>query len=579
MSTPDNESQKPETWTELSHLVTWASEFAAALAKNRSALASLELARGGNDFPISLANFHVDEAIAVVNNALTFELGLDLHHSETRDGNHSTCCIPIDESTAIHDIVTRIFTCLFAKCPVRLLVKSSRSHSSILAAYIVELMRGCGAKEAEVSCLEVDRRDGTPVGKTLRAIPSAKDSKLSVVATVFKQTDTFAVAQGIIESYFREKYPNLIVLVEEAVYERFVIDWQRYYSHAVHIGSRLDERTTVVDTFNSKLAIELSAIDIKQSHKMTGYAINVLKFRTTSELISLLSHLRKIPFMTVWNDDVLLSREFCLRVNQCHEFWINHIPKSVAGRKFSEELVNFYNDNYSSETTSVYNSLYSQYADEAEQVRKTLASFQKKEARLRTALILQAFIAIVTKSKSLRGSSTVGESVARLKRFQLGSLQRASSFEAGESRIELVSKPVGLALLLVKEENALKSKALLIELIFKNLLIGNGVLLVCPNNTFGAKFTFENDHVIPFKMLHGPVPDISRLSLEESVEQPAEASASMNKKQCPKNTYAVEVTQDMNSEMCEAITVALGSRRKLIWYPDCDVTNYWSSEA
>lgn len=550
-----------------------------ALAKNKPALASLELARGGNELPISMANYHIDEAIAVSNSAPLFEAGLDLHHPDTRGQDHALCCIPIDESTALHELVTRIFTCLYAKCQVRLLVKSTQSHSSILANYVVDLMRKCGAKEAEVRCLEVDRRDNASLPKEalMRTVSAAKDSKLSVVATVFNKTDTFAAAQGIIESYFREKFPNLLVLVEEAAYERFVRDWQRYYSHAVHIGSRLDERTTVVDTFNSKVTIDLAAIDIKQSHKMSGHAINVLKFRTTSELISLLANLRKIPFMTVWNDDILLIREFCLRVNQCNEFWINHIPKSLAGRKFSEDLVSFYNDNHSGEMANIYNSLYSQYTDEVEQVRKTLANFQKKEARLRTALILQSFIAIVSKSKSLRGNATVGALVAKLKRFQLVNQQRMSSFETGDSRIEFVTRPVGLAMLSVREENATKSKSLLLEMIFKNLLIGNGVLLICPSNTFGAKFTFENDHVIPFKMLHGPVPDISRLTLEETTE--VVESSMTHKKQCPKNTYAVEVTPDMTSEVGETITVALGSRRKLIWYPDCDMTNYWSNDA
>lgn len=570
-------TQKPEPWTELSHLVAWTSEFATALTENKPALASLELARGGIEFPISLANFHVDESIAVVNAALNFEVALDLHHPETKEQNLALCSISIDDSTALHDMMTRIFTCLFARCQVRLLIKSSQSHSSILASYVVELMRKCGAKEAEINCLEVDRRESVSTGKSTRAISSAKDSKLSVVAAVFRQTDTFAAAQGIIESYFREEFPNLLVLVEESAYENFVRDWQRYYSHAVHIGSRLDERTKVVESLNSKVVIDLSAIDIKQSHKMIGHAINILKFRTTSELLSLLGNLRKVPFMTVWNDDVLLAREISLRVNQCYEFWINHIPKSLTGRRFPEELINFYHVNHSCEMAYIYNSLYNQYADEAEQVRKTLVSFQKKETRLRTALILQAFIAIVTKSKSLRNSATVGESVARLKRFQISNLQRSSSSGASDSRVEFVSKPVGLALLSVREENAVKNKASLIELVFKNLLIGNGVLLVCPSNMFGAKFSLENDHIIPFKMLHGPIPDISGLCLEEAAEI-SETSA-INKKQCPKNTYAVEITQEMNSEVSEAVTVALGSRRKMIWYTDCDVTNYWSNDA
>lgn len=571
----DFATQKPKIWTELSHLVSWSVEFIETLKNNKCSLTTLELLRGFNEYPISVAIHHVDESISIVQSAVNFEANLDLQHPDTRGLNYAVNNILIEDSTTLQDIVRQVFTCLFSRCVVRLVVKTNCFYSALVSAYLVDLMHASGAKPDEVECLAFERRESIGNERFSKPCLANRLSKLSTIATVFKQTDTFAAAQGIIESYFRDLFPNLIILVEEQAYDRFVQDWQRYYSHAMHIGSRLDSRTTVVDSFNSKVQIDLAAIDIKASHKMSGHAINVLRFRSLTELLAILSNLRKVPYMSIWNDDILLSREFCLRLNLCNEFWINHSPKSVAGRKFSDDMLCYYYESVIEDMTHIYNSVYAQFPDETESLRKTQASFIKKDLRLRTTLILQAYISCVTKHKSLKNGSMLGESVARLKRFQRSSLLRASCPEENGSRWETIYRPVGMAIFLVREESALKNKAILLEMIFKNLLLGNAVLLACPNNTLGAKFGLENDHIIPFKMVHDSLPDISRLSLDASIEH---SETSLSKKYCPKNTFAVEFLPEMTSESCEAITMALGTRRKTILYPDVEQTNYWSNE-
>lgn len=567
------ENEKPKNWTELNHLAEWSREFMKVLKNNKQTLSTLELVRGMSDYPISVATYHVEEAIEVLKSAIKFEVGLDIQHPDTRAQNYAIDSILIEDSAGPHDIIRRVFSCLFSKCLTRLVVKSNNFYSAALTAYLVDLMHQSGASTSEVDCIAFDRRESLGSERFSKCIASSKCSKLSVVATVFKQTDTFAAAQGIIESYFREQYQNLIVLVEESAYDRFIKDWQRYYSHAIHIGSRLDYKTTVVDTFNSKVQIELAAIDMKASHKMTGYAINVLKFRTLNEFLSLLGSLRKIPYMTVWNDDILLSREFCLRVNQCQEFWLNHVPKALSGQHFPEDILNLYAETVAPDMVNIYNSIYTEFPNEIEQLRKLQATFLKKENDVCTTLVIQAYITVLTKIKSLKNGGTIGEFVARLKRFQQGALYKSSI--QGNSRIETLSKPVGLAIFLVREDSVIKSKATLVELVFKNLLIGNAVLLICPVNTLGAKFAIDNDHVIPFKMVHESVPDISRLSLDSS---PETSDISTTKSKCPKNTFAVEILPEMNSETCETMTIALGLRHKSIWYSSVNQANYWSNE-
>lgn len=570
----DANSNKPKVWTELSHLIEWVSEFSKTLRNNRSSLAALELIRGLNEYPIRLAKFHVDEAISIVDTALTFALGVDITHPETRNQQYAVDNILIEDTTPVHEIVRQVLVCLFSKCLVRLIVKTNNFYSSALTAFLVDLMHQSGATVNEVNCLGFDRRESVGSERFSKSLSPSTTSKLSVVAIIFKQTDTFSAAQGIIESYFRELYPNLLILTEEAVYDRFIKDWQRYYSHAVHIGSRLDNRTTVTEEFNSKVQIDLEAIDIKASHKMNGNAVNVLKFRTLAELMSMLSNLRKIPYMTVWNDDLLLTREFCSRINQCQEFWLNHIPRSLAGRKFPFEMLTNYYDVVADGMTNIYNSVYSQFADDVEHLRKSLASFMKKDAKLRTLLLMQAYTSLVTKSKSLKNGSTVHEAVSRLSRFVAASSSKISYHEPESSRVEASLRPVGLAIMWVREESSLKSRAALLEFIFKNLLIGNAVLLVCPNHTLGARFSMENDHVIPFKMVHEPILDIARLSLDASIEL-SEASVGP-RKVCPKNTYAVEITSEMSSDTYEALTLALGARYKTLWYADSEQVDYWS---
>lgn len=568
----DNTAQKPKPWTELDHLVSWTAEFVNMLKDNKGNFATLEVMRGLHEYPISIAKHHVDESIKVIESVLNFEHALDIEHPDTRNRNYACERILVEDVNSIHDIVTQIFTCLYTKCVVRLVVKTNQYHTSALASYLVDLMHQAGATSSEIKCLGFDKRESIGNEK-FYVIPSNKNSKLSTIAVVFRQTDTFAAAQGIVDAYYRDQYPNLIVLVEEYIHEKFVRDWQRYLSHAVQIGARLDEKTNIVESFNSKVQIDLNAIDIKASHKAPGNVINVLKFRTLGELMSLLNNLRKVPYISIWNDDVLLAREFAVRVNQCEEFWFNHTPRCTTSGKFIEEVLRYYKKIVAEDNLQIYNSVQAQFADEVEQLRKLHSVFLKKDSRLRSALLLQSYTSIIAKHKSLKNGSTIGESIARLKRFQLGATSRLTYANAGDSRIETIASPVGTAILLVREESSIKSKAVLLELVFKNLLVGNAVLLVCPVNTLGVRFSFDNDHVIPFKMLHEPLPDISRLSLDETVQA---HETSVTKKSCPKNIYAIEVLPEMSSEVCEALIVALGTSRKNIWYSNSDQSNYWS---
>lgn len=574
-SSLDFTSQKPKQFTELIHLVSWSNAFIQALESNQNNLATLELLRGANEVPISLAKFRVAECINVVSSAANLDVCLVVQHPDSRANFYAINNILVEDSTCMHDIIRQVFACLYSKCLVRLIVKSNSFYQAVMATYLVDLMHSCGASFSEISCYGFEKREAIGNERFQKSYATNKTSKLSTIAIVFKDTDTFAAAQGIIESYYREQYPNLIILVEELAYERFVQDWQRYYSFALHIGPRLDERTTVVESVNEKVKVDLAAIDIKASHKMSGQVINMLRFRSPSDLLSMLSNFRKVPYMSIWNNDILMAREFCLRTNQCSEFWLNHRPRSLAGRRFPEDILNFYGETVAEDMVYIYNSVYSQFADEAEQLRKLSATFAKKNESLKRMLIISTFVTILEKCKSLRVASTVGESVARLKRFEHGSLHHVSMPGDGESQVETLYKPVGLAIIFVREEGNVKNKAALLEMVFKNLIVGNAVLLACPPGTFGAKFAFNNDHVIPFKMVHEVLPDISRLSLDASIEA---GETSLCKKQCPKNTFAIEFLPDMNEESCETITVALGTRRKSLWVPDSDQSNYWVDE-
>jgi len=572
VSAIDYSSQKPKQFIELKHLIGWSNEFVHSLENNQDGLATLELLRGVNEIPISLARFRVKECVKVVSSAASFDVNLVVQHPDSRGTTYAITNILIEDYVCLHDIVRQIFACLYSKSLVRLVVKSNSFYSAAVVTYLMDLMHSSGATPSEISCYAFEKREAIGNERFQKPYPPNKLSKLSVVAVVFKETDTFAAAQGILESFFRDQYSNLIVLVEELSYERFIQDWQRYYSFALMIGPRLDERTSVVESVNAKVKIDLSAIDIKMAHKMAGTVINVLKFRGSSDLLSLLSSFRKIPVMSIWNNDILLARELCLRINQCSEFWINHKPLSLAGRKLSEDILGFYCDTVAEDMVFIYNSVYSQFAEEAEQLRKLSLAFGKKNESVRKMLIFSSFVSIIETCKTLRVGSSVAESVARLKRFESAYLHRISMPGDGESLIETFYKPTGLAILHVREEGNLKNKAALLEMVFKNLIVGNAVLLACPAGIFGAKFAFNNDHVVPFKMVHETLPDISRLSLEASIEI---SETSMCKKTCPKNTYAIEILPDMNEDYCETITVALGTRRKSIWIPDSEEANYW----
>lgn len=600
---------KSKDWATITHLVEWSTEFINKLRSNRQQLAALELLKGNTgDVPFTVANYYVSEAISIIESAVCFDFGVPMIHPDTKFGTRAIENILVEDTNSIQEILRQVFMCLFSECSVRLVVKSNQFCTSVLSTYLVELMHSCGATNNEIRVLANKRRESSDSFRLSKTIQSNRLSSMSVVAIVFAKTDTFAAAQGILDAYFREMYPNLIVFVEEAAYANFVRDWQRYYSHALVIGPRLDPKTMVTEALNGKLRIDLTAIDVRAAHKIAGNVINMIRFRNLAELISLLSNLRKIPFMSLWHDDSLLLRDLCIDINSCTHFWLRHLPCAPAGRRFGNDIIDNYGDWLSQTNVNIYNSLNFKFNEEIENLRKLQTSFMRKDIRLRHKLVLGAYISVISKCKSLRNGNSVTNSVTKLRRF-VEQVHNLNDLSPGDSRIESLAKPVGLALLHVVANNSssgappghgnnlvvgdevdkdkagsatMRLKYQLTDFVFKNLLLGNAVLVCCPSNTFGARFNVENDHIIPFKMVSDSsgLPDISRLSLDASINlnEACKSVGACAKKQCPKNTYAVEVSLNCpnNGDYLEAMLMSLGTRRRFIWYPDAIQTDYWT---
>lgn len=567
----DSETTKPKEWTELSHLNKWICKFMELFKSSRKEIVALELIRMNKEHPLTLATYHVDEAISIIKTAASFKIPLDVVHPDTMGHNYAADNVLVEDAHSVVDIIREILIRLYSRCVVRLVVKIGYFYSSALSAFIVDLMHQAGATTAEIQVYAHDRRESICSERLTTMMTPNKLCKQSVFAVAFAATDLFAAVSGIIEGYFREQYPNLVVLVEEGAYSKFIKYWQHYYSHTLNIGSRLDDKVTVVDTFNEKVTIDLSAIDIRQSYKMTGNVINILRFRTLDECLSLINHLRKIPLMSVWNDDVLLTREFCSRINQCEQFWVNNMPKYHHAGRLPEILYRHHYDILADDMAVLYDKIYTQYQDNIEALQKMRLNFIKKDISLRNRLIFSAYLNTLNKYKSFKNGSTDNDIIARQQNF-MNIFQTIREDGKGNRCVEEITSPIGMIIIHVAEEiTTVKQKVLLLELIIKNLLLGNAVLVHCPPSTLAVKFSLENDHIIPFQMIIDETLDItlSNLTLDSSLS---------GRKKCPPNTSVVKFDTSFTSEMMGGKIRALCCKKKLLWLSTTDRFDYWSSK-
>lgn len=570
----------------LGQLVKWLNEFVCQLREHRDQLHTLE--QIANGFRSQLAEFHVQEAIGLVASSLCLDVALDVRLDRAecapaRPGEHS-----------ILDTLRLVLVRLFVRAPVSLVLDQAHYPGCLLAAYLVDLMHKSGAPRHHVGLFVQEsgaRATGepTPTGQA--------------VFVCLANADVHQVPAVILETYLREPAcPNAIVLVEESAYGSFVDAWRHNFSRALQAS----------DLQLLEIAVDLNSIDVGVARRTQGRCINVVRFRSLDELHKLTGSLRRVAHVQLWTSDHLVARELCLgaanRLGPCQEFWLNHLPACLAGARFPDQLLAFYADTLRGPPMDeCYSGALHEHGAQINRLRRQQVAFARHSNSARARLVLGAYVRLVAKLKSLKPTGvSAAEAVARLRRFQWAASGLAPEL-AGGSRVETAWRPTGLAILLLASKACVKSRSVVAEFVFKNLLVGNAVLLVCPPDLLGPRFPADLLAAgrLPFGLVHAGAPQAGAGAWPPLASAPGGSPAAPSPGQtagqleqegssawgsadsglditggsvelrrrvrCPKSVYALELRQaddELTSERVETLVTALGCRRRSLWYPD-----------
>lgn len=631
----------------LDQLMECLGEFARQLREHRQELETLE--QISNGFQRQLAKFHVQEALNLMSSCLCLDEFVDIKL------NRQDCVYLRGKSQwTCDEIICQVLLRLFSLSSVDLIADTDLYGNCLLVAYLVDLMHMSGLPKDQV---RLYAREGTSSGRQSVGEPT-RLSHLSPPATpdtivnTTQQTTTtttnsqvvyiclanvvsIQVASScILDSYLRDlnNNQNAIVLIEESIYNLFVEFWRQNYSKLLKENDDLKLLS---------ISVDLNSIDIGVARKCQGSCINMIKFRSLDELNKLISSLRKISYVQLWTRDDSLARELCMSrgnnnnnrfsssMRRCPEFWLNHLPATLSGRKFPHTLLDHCRDTLRGDQMNEhYSDLSYQFGHQIEQLKRQQLVFVRKYSHLKRGhLIMDSYLKLISKFKSMKQMGiSVEDAYAKMKRFH----QQVSrcyydwptdETSAHESIIEHNLKPTGLAILSLRgKNNVVKSKSVIIEFVYKNLLIGNAVLVVLTENLLGLRFPANllSARKLPFELidlskslspqldesLYGPVgqstPTLqvagqshvsftstacnstssSRLSscwsdtpdsgVNTSLQPIDESPRPRKPLKCPSGVYVIqfgEFREELTSELVDLFVVSLGCRRRSLWLP------------
>jgi len=232
----------------------------------------------------------------------------------------------------------------------------------------------------------------------------------------------------------------------------------------------------------------------------------------------------------IWTEDYFLARELSgfssfryggrrsvfrdkksnyehLITKHCREFWLNHLPPSLNAHHFQWQLIDHFKTIMRQNMDSTYSEVLAEYEPLIEDLRRQYASSLRECAyteATRVSYILTSYLTLITRHKSLKQIGlTIEQAVKRLKCFHRDLVSQVKELSQN-SRVEHTVDPVGLAILSIEDKACVKSKSAIIEFVYKNLLVGNAVLVVCPRGLLGARFPQDLyclDIMLPFALV------------------------------------------------------------------------------
>lgn len=604
------------------------------------------------------ANQYVDEAISCLKSAIALECAPDLYVG-------GADLFSIDEpNCSFAEIMSQVLVYILASSAFKMVVRSSNYHVCLAAAYLHDLIYEAGAPRNQIQLLAMESRRGPSISSSFRhplqtideieddeelsnlscqfessahlnATKRGASSKIRPNLVICMQNDQPSLASRVVrDTYVRiarssSKTCCLIVLVEESQHERFVADW---------LAGLCESEMTLDYRAVAQPKIEFNCINVRAARErlssQDSNTISVVRFRSLEELARLTRQLRSVAHTVhLCTDNHGLARDLAfersspLRASVTH-FLLNPVGVCDTYRNTGDQLMLYYRRSMKSHMNDVYSFVRHQFERELEALRKQQATwYHGQNNEQRCTRVLRAYLDVLSKCRSMRGppGTKLGEPVRRLKRFQLG-LRTIN--EAQHRSTETSLKPVGIAVLVLDFSGELsftKSKPIVAEFVFKNLSLGNAVLLVCAQQILGIRFPMQimRDSNLPFihvdqhrianarsasqqngyvcspeySPFNSPASAPAQLELsscgstqsscdttnlndtgfvEGATANGAHLDATLPRRmapprhRCPKHLYAVEFLShaDFTTDKVDALVLALGARRRSLCYPD-----------
>ncbi|KAI1289221.1 hypothetical protein HDE_08722 [Halotydeus destructor] len=131
-------------------------------------------------------------------------------------------------------------------------------------------------------------------------------------AVIFEACDLHSAVQRTIESIPLVPGSNWTLFVEQSIHGKFVAKFREQWSRLAVSGG--------------DVRINYEAIDVeKLLDQLNIPLVNVVQFRTNSELLSLSNHFPSFNAMSIWTSNITLGLELCKKMTSCFYFWLNSV--------------------------------------------------------------------------------------------------------------------------------------------------------------------------------------------------------------------------------------------------------------
>ena len=149
---------------------------------------------------------------------------------------------------------------------------------------------------------------------------------------VFDNSDVHSAAQMILEGIPMVQNSQIIILVQQAVYELFAARFEQQYKSLIRTSDNIsDAKANIL----GEMPLSKDVLDVEKLYDdLHERGINIIQFRTVAEFICLIDHASHFDGISIQSSNLTLGLELSKSIKNCAYFWLNSFlthHKSVHG--------------------------------------------------------------------------------------------------------------------------------------------------------------------------------------------------------------------------------------------------------